>query len=226
MVEQPLVSVIMAAFQAEPFLEDAIAAILAQDYAPFEVVVCDDGSTDRTPGILAGHPELHTIRQGNAGPAAARNAAIAASSGDLLAIFDADDLWPPTRLAVQARYLATHPDVGCVLGRQEWIDPPPWFTRDPIYDELDGIPLVSAMIRRSAFDAVSGFDESFVHGEDMDLMFRLREQGIPIEILPDLLVFRRFHGDNLTLSAPATSPLLRSLRQKLERERAARESSQ
>jgi glycosyltransferase involved in cell wall biosynthesis len=226
MVERPLVSVIIAAFQAEAFLEDAIAAILAQDYAPFEVVVCDDGSTDRTPEILAGHSELHTIRQANAGPAAARNAAIAASSGELLAIFDADDLWPPTRLAVQAGYLAAHPEVGCVLGRQEWIDPPPWLTRDRIYDELDGIPLVSAMIRRSAFDAVGGFDESFVHGEDMDLMFRLREQGIPIEILPDLLVFRRYHGDNLTLSAPPISPLLRSLRQKLERERAGQERTQ
>lgn len=226
MVERPLVSVIVAAFQAEAFLEDAIAAILAQDYAPFEVVVCDDGSTDRTPEILAGHPELHTIRQANAGPAAARNAAIAASSGKLLAIFDADDLWPPTRLAVQAGYLAAHPDLGCVLGRQEWIDPPPWFTRDPIYDELDGIPLVSAMIRRSAFDAVGGFDESFLHGEDMDLMFRLREHGVPIEVLPDLLVFRRFHGGNLTLSAPPISPLLRSLRQKLDRERAAQKRTQ
>jgi glycosyltransferase involved in cell wall biosynthesis len=223
MAERPLVSVIVAAFQAEAFLEDAIASILAQDYTPFEVVVCDDGSTDRTPEILAAHPELHTIRQTNAGPAAARNAAIAASSGELLAIFDADDLWPPTRLTLEAEYLAAHPDVGCVLGRQEWINPPPWFTRDPVYGDLDGIPLVSAMVRRSAFEAVDGFDESFVHSEDMDLMFRLREQGIPIEILPEVVVFRRFHGDNLTLSAPATSPLLRSLRQKLERERAAQE---
>jgi glycosyltransferase involved in cell wall biosynthesis len=222
MTERPLVSVVVAAFQAEEFLEDAIASILAQDYAPFEVVVCDDGSTDRTSEILAAHPELRSIRQRNAGPAAARNAAVAASSGELLAIFDADDLWPASRLAVQADYLVRHLEVGCVLGRQEWIDPPPWFTRDPVYGELDGIPLVSAMLRRSAFEAVGGFDESFTHSEDMDLMFRLREHGIPIEILPDVVVFRRFHGANLTLSAPSTSPLLRSLHQKLERERAAR----
>jgi glycosyltransferase involved in cell wall biosynthesis len=225
MAERPLVSVIVAAFQAEAFLEDAIASILAQDYAPFEVVVCDDGSTDRTPEILAAHPELHTIRQPNSGPAAARNAAVAESSGELLAIFDADDLWPPTRLAVETDYLAAHPEVGCVLGRQEWIDPPPWLTRDAVYGDLDGIPLVSAMLRRSAFDAVGGFDESFTHSEDMDLMFRLREGGIPIEILPDVVVFRRFHGTNLTASAPSTSPLLRSLHQKLERERAAREEA-
>lgn len=223
MAEQPLVSVIVAAFQAEAFLEEAIASILAQEYSPFEVVVCDDGSTDRTAEILASHPELHTMHQANAGPAAARNAAIAASSGELLAIFDADDLWPPTRLVLEAGYLAAHPEVGCVLGLQEWINPPPWLTRDPVYGELDGIPLVSAMIRRSAFDAVGGFDESFVHGEDMDLMFRLRERGIPIEILPEVVVFRRFHGSNLSTSTPTTSPLLRSLRQKLERERAAEE---
>jgi glycosyltransferase involved in cell wall biosynthesis len=225
MIERPLVSVIMAAFQAEEFLEDAISSVLAQDYAPFEVVVCDDGSTDRTPEILAAHSELRTVRQPNSGAAAARNAAVAASSGELLAIFDADDLWPPTRLTVQADYLVQHPEVGCVLGRQEWIDPPPWLTRDAVYGELDGIPLLSAMLRRSAFDAIGGFDESFTHSEDMDLLFRLRERGISIEVLPDVVMFRRFHGANLTGSAPPTSPLLRSLRQKLERERAASEGA-
>jgi glycosyltransferase involved in cell wall biosynthesis len=223
MTERPLVSVIMAAFQAEKFLEDAIASVLAQDYAPFEVVVCDDGSTDRTPEILASHPELHTIHQPNSGAAAARNAAVAASSGELLAIFDADDLWPPTRLTVQADYLVQHPDVGCVLGRQEWINPPPWLTRDAVYGELDGIPLLSAMLRRSVFDAIGGFDESFTHSEDMDLLFRLRERAIPIEVVPDVVMFRRYHGANLSGSAPETNPLLRSLRQKLERERAASE---
>jgi glycosyltransferase involved in cell wall biosynthesis len=225
MTERPLVSVIMAAFQAEEFLEDAISSILAQDYAPFEVVVCDDGSTDRTPQILAAHPELQVIRQPNSGAAAARNAAVAASSGELLAIFDSDDLWPPNRLSVQADYLVAHPEVGCVLGRQEWINPPPWLTRDPVYGELDGIPILSAMLRRSVFDAVGGFDDSFTHSEDMDLLFRLRERGIPIEILPEVVMYRRFHGANLSGSAPATSPLLRSLRQKLERERAASEGA-
>jgi glycosyltransferase involved in cell wall biosynthesis len=225
MTERPLVSVIMAAFQAEEFLEDAISSILAQDYAPFEVVVCDDGSTDRTPEILAAHPELQVIRQPNSGAAAARNAAVAASSGELLAIFDADDLWPPARLSVQADYLVEHHEVGCVLGRQEWINPPPWLARDAVYGELDGIPILSAMLRRSVFDAVGGFDESFTHSEDMDLLFRLRERGVPIEILPEVVMYRRFHGANLSGSAPSTSPLLRSLRQKLERERAASEGA-
>jgi glycosyltransferase involved in cell wall biosynthesis len=221
LTDRPLVSAIVPAFQAEAFLEEAIASILAQDYTPFEVVVCDDGSTDHTPEILAAHPELRTIRQANAGAASARNAAVAAASGELLAFFDADDRWPATRLTLQAGHLAAHPEVGCVLGRQEWIDPPPWLARDEVYGDLDGIPLLSAMVRRSVFEALGGFDESFTHSEDMDLLFRMRERGIRIDVLPDVVLYRRFHGANLTTSAPATSPLLRSLREKLERERTA-----
>jgi glycosyltransferase involved in cell wall biosynthesis len=217
----PLVSAIMPAFQAEAFLEEALASVLAQDYAPFEVVVCDDGSTDRTPEILAAHPDVRTVRQPNAGPGAARNTAVAGSRGEVLAFFDADDLWPPTRLTVQVAHLAVHPEVGCVLGRQTWIDPPPWLVRDAVYGDLDGIPFNSIMVRRSAFEEVGGFDESFTHSEDRDLLFRLRERGIGIEVIPEVVVFRRFHGANLTMSTPSSSPMLRSLRQKLERERAA-----
>jgi glycosyltransferase involved in cell wall biosynthesis len=209
----------MPVFNAEEFLESALDSLLAQDYDPFEVVVCDDGSTDRTAEILAAYPTIRTIRQENSGPAAARNAAVAASCGDLVAFFDADDLWPANRLALQAEYLEEHPDVGCVMGRQEWMNPPAWLGRDAVYGDLDGIPLLSAMLRRNVFDQVGGFDTTFMHSEDMDLLFRLRESGVGIEILPEVVLFRRFHGENLTASPPSTSPLLRSLRQKLDRER-------
>jgi glycosyltransferase involved in cell wall biosynthesis len=215
----PLVSAIMPVFNAEEFLEAALESIRAQDYEPYEIVVCDDGSTDGTAAILAASPDVRCIRQENAGPSAARNAAVAASRGELVAFFDADDLWPANRLTLQAAYLVEHPETGCVMGRQEWMNPPPWLGRDAVYGDLDGIPVLSAMLRRSVFDDVGGFDTSFTHSEDMDLMFRLRESGVGIEVLPEIVLFRRFHGHNLTAAPPSTSPLLRSLRQKLERER-------
>jgi glycosyltransferase involved in cell wall biosynthesis len=210
----------MAVFNAEEFLEAALDSLLEQDYRPFEVVVCDDGSTDRTPEILGSYNGIRTLRQDNQGPAAARNAAIAVSRGEFIAAFDADDLWPANRLTLQATYLIEHPEIGCVLGRQEWMNPPPWLGRDAVYGDLDGVPILSAMLRRSVFDQVGGFDTSFTHSEDMDLLFRLRENGIGIEVLTDVILLRRFHGTNLTASPPSTSPLLRSLRQKLERDRA------
>jgi GT2 family glycosyltransferase len=82
------------------------------------------------------------------------------------------------------------------------------------------------MIRRDVFERVGGFDTSFTHSEDMDLLFRLREQNVRIEVLRKIVLFRRFHGDNLTAAPPPTSPLLRSLRQKLERERLTEERPQ
>ena len=157
----PSVSAIIPVYNGEQFLATALESVLAQDYVPFEIVVCDDGSTDSTPELLASYPTLTVVRQENLGAAAARNAAVAASAGELVAFFDADDEWPANRLTLQARYLVEHPEAGCVLGRQEWLNPPPWLTRDARFGDLDGIPLLSAMIRRSVFDELGGFDPSF-----------------------------------------------------------------
>jgi glycosyltransferase involved in cell wall biosynthesis len=218
---KPLVTAFMPVYNGEAFLESAIESILAQDYEPFEVVVCDDGSTDGTPDILRRYPTVKTVTQENRGRAAACNTAIEASSGEFLAGFDDDDLWPVNRLSMQAAYLVERPELDCVLGRQEWMNPPPWLGRDPVYGDLDGIPLGSAMFRRAVYDTVGGFDPSFRFSEDMDFLVRLREHGLTMEVLPEIVLYRRFHEDQMTADPPETLPLLRSIRQKLERERAS-----
>ena len=215
----PLVSAIMPVYNGEAFLEAALDSLLAQDYEPFEVVVCDDGSTDRTTEILASRPEVHIVQQQNRGAAAARNAAIAASHGEFAAFFDADDLWPKNRVSLQVEYLTAHPEAGAVLGRQEWMSPPSWLARDAVYGDLDGIPLLSAMIRRRVFDELGGFDPSFRVAEDTDLLIRMRERNIEIAVLPVIILHRRFHGGNLTADRSAPNPIVRSLRAKLERAR-------
>lgn len=222
----PLVSVITAAYNSEEFLAEALQTLFAQDYGSIESIVVDDGSTDRTPEIARSFPEVVYLRQENAGPAAARNAGLAVAKGEFVAILDADDLLPPNKLSVQVGHLVEHPEVACVLGRQEWINPPPWLTRDSAYGELDGIPLPSAVFRKDVLDDLGGFDPSFRMGEDMDLLVRMKQAGHPIVVLPDLVLRRRFHGANLThVARPATNPLLRSLRSKLERERAETKSA-
>jgi GT2 family glycosyltransferase len=100
------------------------------------------------------------------------------------------------------------------------MNPPPWLGRDPVYGDLDGVPIGSAMFRREVFDAIGGFDETFRYSEDMDLLVRMREYEVEIAVLPEIVLYRRFHGDQMTTNAPDTPPLLRSLRRKLERERA------
>jgi glycosyltransferase involved in cell wall biosynthesis len=219
-VTATLVSAIMPVYNGEEFLEASLTSLHEQDYPALEIVVCNDGSTDRSDEILGTFDSVRVVSQENRGVAAALNAAIEASSGEFVAACGCDDLWPPNRMTLQAAHLDQHPAVGCVLGRQVWMNPPPWLGRDPVYGELDGIPLGSAMFRRSVLTQVGGFDESFRHSEDMDLLVRLREHGTEIAILPEIIHYRRFHGGNLTANPPETSPLLRSLRSKLERERA------
>ena len=79
----------------------------------------------------------------------------------------------------------------------------------------------SFMFRASVLEELGGLDPSFRHSEDMDLLVRLRERKIEFAILPNIILYRRFHGSNMTANPPTTPPVLRSLREKLARERTA-----
>lgn len=220
----PLVTVIVASYNGERFLRETLESLFAQDFESFEVVFVDDGSEDGTAEIATSFP-VRYLHQPNKGLPAARNAGLAEAKGDLIAFLDDDDLLPPTKLRIQSQYLLEHPEAGCVLGRQEWIIEDgvelPELKRDPIYGELGGIQLVSAMIRRHVLEEVDGFDPSYRYAEDRDLFIRLREHGVEIAVLPDVVLHKRLHGSNMTSSPPTTHPMLRSMREKLERARGA-----
>jgi glycosyltransferase involved in cell wall biosynthesis len=219
----PLVTILVAAFNGERFLAEALESAFAQAYEPFEVVFVDDGSEDRTADIARTFP-VRYLRQENSGLPAARNAGLTLARGELVCFLDADDVLPPTKVPTQVAYLEEHAEIGCVLGRQEWIvegiEPPP-LEPDPIFGVPGGIQFVSAMIRRSVLDELGGFDPTYRYAEDRDLFIRMRERGIGITVLPEIVLHKRLHGSNMTLAAPTTHPMLRSLREKLERERAA-----
>ncbi len=214
----PLVSVIMAAYNAAEHIAEALESVLAQDWQPLEMVVVDDGSIDDTAAIVGRYPDVVYVHQDNQGPSAARNAAVEHSSGEFVANFDSDDLLPATRVGDQARYLLAHPEVGAVFGRQEWLNAPEWMARDSVYGDVDGIPLSSVMFRREVFFELGGYDTSFVHGEDMDLLMRMRERGIEYQVIPEIVLYRRHQASSLTGGRPSHEPLLRSLRAKLARE--------
>ena len=223
-MRDPFVTVVVAAFNGERFLREALESIFAQDYGAFEVVFVDDGSSDGTGEIARSFP-VRYVHQENQGLPAARNAGLALAQGELVAFADDDDLLPPSRLRVQARYLTAHPGTGCVLGRNDWIveegvEPPP-LERDPVYGELGGIQLVTAMFRHDVLRDVGGLDATYRYAEDRDLFVRLREHGVEIAVLPDLVLHKRLHGSNMTMNRPDSHPILRSLKEKLDRQRQA-----
>jgi glycosyltransferase involved in cell wall biosynthesis len=226
-VSSPLVSVLIPVHNGERFLGAALQSLFAQDYRNFEAIVIDDGSDDGTAAVARSFPDVRYRHQANQGVAAARNAGLEMARGELIAFLDHDDLWPPTKLSVQVGHLVAHPSVGCVLGRQRLffepgIDPPAWLRRDPVYGDLGGIDFVSAVIRAEILRAVGGFDTAFRTGEDRDLLIRLREQGVEIAVVPEVVLHRRLHGSNLTYRSGASGhSLLKSLKSRIDRTKAA-----
>jgi hypothetical protein len=142
------------------------------------------------------------------------------AAGELIAFVDADDIVPSTKLAVQVGYLLEHPEVACVLGRQHWLNPPPGLARDPVWGDLDGIPINSAVFRTRVLRELGTFDED--KGGDLDMLVRLRAAGHAFEVLPEIVLHRRYHGGNLVAGRGLTPLPAISLWEKLARERAQR----
>ena len=124
----PAVSIIMPAFNRERYLAESIESVLNQTFSDWELIVVDDGSSDSTPAIIERYrlrfPErVKPISQANSGVAAARNTGIKASTGELVAFIDSDDLWHSRKLERQVQSLREAGDVAFVYTGYEMIDP-------------------------------------------------------------------------------------------------------
>lgn len=199
----PLISCVLPVFNGERYLEEALQSVFAQTYRPIQVVVVDDGSTDSTAEIAAAHGDrVEVIRQPNAGPSPATNRGVEAARGELVAFLDADDRWPPQKLALQEEHLAAHPDTAAVFAhaRNFWVpelrEEEIRFAGHRITLPLPAYTRGTMMTRRSAFDTVGGFDPRMAHGEIQDWVLRARRVGHRVDLLPDTLLERRLHPGN------------------------------
>ncbi|OGQ82751.1 MAG: hypothetical protein A3F90_06795 [Deltaproteobacteria bacterium RIFCSPLOWO2_12_FULL_60_19] len=220
-----LVSVIVPVYNGERFLTEALDSIFAQDYRPIEVIVVDDGSSDRTPEIARSFGEIRYLCQSNRGLAATRNAGIREARGEFLAFLDADDLMMANKLSSQIKYLLDHPEVGCVLCRQRILlegnrSPPAWLKPDRIFGDPGGVPPGSALVRKSALERAGGFDLSYRLAVGMEWLGRLRDSDIAVAVLPEVLMVRRIHDRNLThQNRKLREELLQGLKSKMDRMR-------
>lgn len=121
MTARPRVSIIIPAYNVEPYIEAAVDSALAQTYPNVEVVVVNDGSTDSTGEILARYGDrIVVVTQVNGGLAAARNAGLRNATGDIFALLDGDDTWLPERLDRMVDLLESRPEVGLVTS-DSWL---------------------------------------------------------------------------------------------------------
>ncbi|MBD2182997.1 glycosyltransferase [Aerosakkonema funiforme] len=198
------VSAIIPVYNGEKYLAEAIKNVKNQDYQPLEIIVIDDGSTDRTPEVAAAFKDsIRYVSQPNSGPAAARNHGIRIANGDVIAFLDVDDLWSDDKLKLQANYLANNPSVGIVQGliQQMKISRSEEGDRaifEPTYKPYSYINIGSAIYRKTVFEKIGFFDETLKYAEDVDWFIRAWENGISKIVLERVSLFYRKHEDNMT----------------------------
>lgn len=200
------VSIVIPCYNAGRFLAEAVESALAQTHGDLEVVIVDDGSTDaETTRLLdaADWPRTRVLRQANAGPAAARNAAIAAATGECILPLDADDKIEPSYVEKALAVLEARPDVGIVYCKAAKFgaDSGPWQLPPYTPDELviDNVIFITSLFRKRDWERAGGFNEGLRHGvEDYDFWVRLLSLGLDVVQLDETLFHYRVQAVSRT----------------------------
>lgn len=195
----PLASIIVPAFNVERTIARTLSALLAQSWEDFEIIIVDDGSSDRTPEIAARFAQdarVRVISQANRGLAGARNSGIAAACGVYIGFCDADDLWLPGKLAAHIAHLQDNPTVGVSYSGSAFISDAGHLTgqaQRPRLTDIDTAHIFkrnpigngsSPVLRRQVFDEIAYrppsetnrdwyFDETFRQSEDIECWLRI-----------------------------------------------------
>lgn len=210
----PLVSVQMVVWNGEKYIAEAVESVLNQTYPNVELVVVDDGSTDRTREIVEGFrsDRIRYVCKEHGGVAPARNEALRHCRGDCIAILDSDDLYEPDMLQAGVDALRENPELDAVYTDLAIIDDrgketgvvcsyenvrPDRIIAETFLEGCNAVPFGSMMVRRELVDRIGPFDERFSISEDSDYIVRLARLGQFGHINRTLYRCRR-HESNLS----------------------------
>ena len=225
-----LISVIIAAYNGDRYLAEAIDSVLLQNSVDFEIIIVDDGSTDKTVDVIkhytSSHSKVISFWQANQGQGAAFNHALKFTKGNLIAFLDQDDIYLPNKLLLQAEALKKMPQIDMVFGYvQQFISPelPEEIKakRECPKNPTSGFLPSIAMFRQTCFEKVGPFNTEWEVGSTIDWCIRAKELGLKDFCLPDTLAKRRIHDKNQTVVARAHyKDYIQIIKEKLERSRA------
>jgi glycosyltransferase involved in cell wall biosynthesis len=202
------ISVVIPAYNAEFHLRATLESVLAQTVQPYEIIVVNDGSTDRTEEIALSYvPRIRYIKQENQGLAGARNTGIHAAVGEWIALLDSDDLMVPEKLRKQTALIEKNPDLVLVYSTFTFLYPDGSTKEAAVFPAKDLWPALryrtpilpsASIIRRSALLEVGGFNT--LPTEDWDLWFRLirRYSSNAFQEIPESLLLYRQWENNLS----------------------------
>jgi hypothetical protein len=212
-MDSPPISVVMSVFNGQAFLAIAIESILGQTFREFELFVIDDGSTDKTPEILAEYANrdarIRVLRHDNKGRAESLNIGIGFAKGKFIARMDADDVAMPCRLAEQMEFMERHPEVSLLGGAAELISPTGRViktVRPPLEDaEIKSLMLrynpmfhATVVMRKEVALAAGGYRKALLDADDYDLWLRMSERS-QLANLSKTMVQYRIHSGQVSI---------------------------
>lgn len=213
---QPLVSVIIPAYNAAPYIAQAIDSVLAQTYPHIEILVAYRQSSDGTETVLQPYiatQKIICLTQEGRGLSNARNVAIRQARGEYIALLDADDLFLPERIVAQVEYFRTHPNCDvCYVDAWHFMHEQPEALLKLNYVYYSGgvtllhllrknfIAPSTVMLRRSVIDRAGFFSEELRRSEDWEYWMRLAHRGAQFCFIPKVLGKIRLHADSMSYS--------------------------
>ena len=214
-IEHPAISVLLAVYNGQTYLREAMDSVIAQTEKDFEFIIIDDGSTDETRNILEGYAQkdlrIRLVSRPNKGLTVTLNEGLSLARGEFLARMDADDICLPERFEKQLAYLRDHPECVLLGSRVLLVDPEGMPIRklcdEQSHEQIDiahlnrGWPVVhpAVMMRTAAIRQIGGYRDEYNTLEDFDLFLRLAEIG-KLANLPDILLHYRQHFASVTHS--------------------------
>ena len=225
----PRISAVIVVRNGERYLAEAIESVLAQAMTPIELLVIDDGSTDRSPTIAGGYgPPVRCIPIEPRGIGGARNVGVGAARGECVAFLDADDVWTPDCLQALGTALEADERLEVAFGHvRQFVSPdlePEAAARLRCRSALEPGYLVGAsLIRRQTLERIGSFHEDLSTGDFVDWIARAREAHLREQLIPEQVLWRRVHGTNHGIvHVDQRGDYARILKRALDRRRAAR----
>ena len=198
----PVFSVIIPTYNRDQFLKTAINSVLTQSFQDFELIIIDDGSTDKTKALIQNitDPRISYIFQKNKGVSSARNRGILSAKGELLAFLDSDDKFDPEKLAITYHYIKKFPQINIFHSEEIWYKNNVLLAQKTKHKKPEGnvfekaltlccISMSTAVIKKSIFNELGLFDQNLPACEDYEFWLRAVSQ-YPVKLIPTALTIK------------------------------------
>lgn len=222
----PKVSVVIPVYNGQTYLASTIESAINQDNVDdIEIIVVDDGSTDRTVDITKRFSTVRYQYQESQGAAAARNTGAMLAQGEYIAFLDADDLWMPNKLELQVKMLAEQEQLNMVFCMVQQFISPDLTNQQAANIACPTSPMPAyipsgLMVQKDAFLRIGAFQTKWRVGEFIDWFGRAKELGFQSDVVPEVLLKRRLHLTNTGVTERSSrQDFARILKASLDRKR-------